>query len=124
MKQFLFLVGVLFLVPAAVQASAMKECRVEAVVKKIKEAGKTPVLLIEVKSAVFERGHSMGNDCTGLTNFPDQEVKLREPFATKVGAKIVLLYVEVVNDSPVEMLTHRNWEVHPDELKKTPAQGK
>lgn len=124
MKKGLVLVLGLSVLPVAAHASAVKECRVEAVVKEIKDAGKTPVFLVTVTSAKFERGHSMGEDCTELTRFPDREVKLTQPFVTKVGAQIVLIQVDIRNVSPGGPSMHTSWEIHPDELKKSPTQAK
>lgn len=107
------------LIPAAAQASAVKECRVEAVVTAVKESGKTPRLLVNVKSATFERGHSMGEDCSELTRFPEQEVTLNEPFATKVGATIILTYIDVRNFSEGKRMMHTSWQIHADEVRKT-----
>ena len=103
------------LLPFAADASAMKACRVSAVVENIIQAGDKPVLRIKAKTADFERGHSMGEDCSELLEFGAMhEVKLDKAVKNPVGSTILLLFTDVRNITPDGPRAYRSWAVHKD----------
>lgn len=101
------------LLPFAADASAVKMCRVRAVVEEIVESGEKPVLRIKAKTAEFESGHSMGEDCSDLLQFgPVHLVKLDRAVKNPVGSEILLLFVDVRNMTQSGPRMHQHWEVH------------
>lgn len=102
------------ILPGLLHASAVKECRVEAVVEKVAGTKDKPVLTIKVKSAVFERGHSMDEDCSLLEGPGAQTIELQEPAGTAPGQKILLTFRDVRNATPSGPFMSQTWHVHPD----------
>ncbi len=85
--------------------------------KSVAGTGERPRLTILVKSSVFERGHSMGEDCSIFEiGLPGEErtIELEGPVATAPGKKILLLFVDVRNVGPNGPVMHQRWELHSD----------
>lgn len=114
-KPFLCLIlSAAFALPFALHASAVKQCKVTAVVKQVKGTPEKPILSIEIKDALFETGHSMGNDCSELTMFHQREIQLYSPVKTAVGRTILLLFTDVRGVTPSGPVRSETWEVHKD----------
>ncbi len=77
--------------PFVAEASAVKVCRVTAVLTRIIKGGAEPTIEVESKSAVFRTGHSMGEDCS-LVARGKHEVRLGKAIAAKVGDTLTLDY--------------------------------
>ncbi|MBL8021207.1 MAG: hypothetical protein JNM27_16175 [Leptospirales bacterium] len=109
-----------FVVSTPLLASATKECKVTAVVQSVSGSAEKPILKIHIRSASFERGHSMGEDCTFLESslYRETQVELSSPVKASAGQEILLLFIDVRNVTPEGPRMHQHWEVHPDNGKK------
>lgn len=91
-----------------------------AVVKSVGGSAEKPVLAIQIRSASFERGHSMGEDCSFLEDSPyrQTQVEFSSPVKKSAGQEILLLFIDVRNMTPDGPRMHQYWQVHPDNGKK------
>lgn len=115
--------ALIVLSPFAIHASAVRECKVNATITRIMRDGKSPSFEIHATRAAFERGHSMGEDCSELLMFEGNHVvelrDLSSPFKLQVGAPIILLFVEVRGVTKDGPQMSRHWEVYPENPKSS-----